>query len=412
MKLKYLILMIMACAHSFAQEKELSYFLEKATYNSPLLKDYSNQIKLAAIDSLLFKATRKPQISGNLATYYAPIIKGYGYDTALSNGQSVAGLVGLNQSILSKNQVNAQLETIHLLKEGLSINKKIAIKDLDNSIISQYITASGSKDQIKFNQEIILLLNQETAILKKLTQNSIYKQTDYLIFKATVKQQELLLLQLKQQYRNDVSLLNYLVGETDTTLVQLKKPEIVIKSIARPHATIFFKQFAIDSLKIENQNKLIDNRYKPSMAVVGDAGYWSSFANQGYRNFGFSVGFGLSIPLYDGNQRTLAHQKNEVALATNVAYKNNFDKQYQQQLLILNQKMQQLKEVDLQLQSQLQIIEALIEANKKLLVSGDAQITEYIIAVGNLIALKNAISQNNSSKLQIVNQINYWSFND
>ena len=35
------------------------------------------------------------------------------------------------------------------------------------------------------------------AILKKLTQNAIYKQTDYLIFNATVKQQELVTFAIK-----------------------------------------------------------------------------------------------------------------------------------------------------------------------------------------------------------------------
>jgi hypothetical protein len=58
------------------------------------------------------------------------------------------------------------------------------------------------------------------------------------------------------------------------------------------------------------------------------------------------------------------------------------------------------------------ITEALIEANKKLLVTGDTQITEYVIAVGNLISIKNAISQNSINKLQVINEINYWSFND
>jgi hypothetical protein len=206
--------------------------------------------------------------------------------------------------------------------------------------------------------------------------------------------------------------LNYLSGETDTTFVTLQRPDISLKAIQNSTNSVFLQQFEVDSLKLKNQNKLIDNAYKPALSLLGDAGYLSSFASQGYKNFGFSVGFGLSIPIYDGNQRTLQHQKNDLALATNLAYKNNFEKQYKQQLAILNQKLNQFKEVENQLQSQLQIAEALIEANKKLLVSGDAQITEYTIALGNLISLKNAISQNNSSKLQIINEINYWSLND
>ena len=412
MKLKLLILLFLVFVKSYSQEKDLNYFLEKAQTNSPLLSDLKNQIHSASLDSLVFRATRKPQISANLLANYAPIIADFGYDSALSNNHTVSGMVGVNQRILGKNQINSQAETFKLIKDALVLNKKIALKDLNKSIISQYISASASAEQIVYNQKIELLLKQESIILKKLTQNSIYKQTDYLIFSATVQQQELSLLQLKQQNQNDLALLNYLSGETDTISVKLKKPEIAIKSIQNSDQIVFLKQFEMEKLKLENQNKLIDNAYKPALSLLGDAGYWSSFANMGYKNLGFSFGFGLSVPIYDGNQRTLQHQKNESALATNLAYKNSFNKQYKQQLLMLNQKLKQSSEIEKQLQSQLLISEALIEANKKLLPTGDAQITEFVIALGNLINIKNAISQNNINKLQVINEINYWSFNE
>ncbi|RTZ03619.1 TolC family protein [Flavobacterium bomense] len=407
-----LLLLIFICLKSFSQEKDLNYFITKAQNNSPLLKDYSNQIKSATLDSLLNRAVYKPQVTGNLNANYAPIINGFGYDLALSNGQSVAGLIGVNQKIIGKNRINSQSASFQLIKEALVLNQKITLKDLNKTIVAQYISASASSEQISFNQKIATLLKQEISILKKLTQNAIYKQTDYLIFIATVKQQDLVLLQLKQQYQNDLALLNYLSGETDTTFVYLKKPEIILKSIQPSDKIVFLKQFEVDSLKLQNQNKFIDYNYKPSLSLLGDAGYNSSFAYQAYKNFGFNLGLGLSIPIYDGNQRVLLHQKNDAALATNLAYKNNFNKQYKQQLLMLNLKLKQSAAVENQLQLQLLIADALIEANKKLLLTGDAQITEYSIAVGNLIAIKNAISQNNSNKLQIINEINYWSFND
>jgi len=410
MKLKLIVILFLCCIKSYSQEKDLSYFLGKAQTNSPLITDIKNQIHSASLDSLLFRATRKPQVSANLLANYAPIIDDFGYDTALSNHHTVSGMVGVNQRILGASQINSQAETFKLIKDALVLNKKIALKDLNKSIIAQYISASASAEQIVYNQKIETLLKQEALILKKLTQNSVYKQTDYLTFSATVQQQELGLLQLKQQYQNDLALLNYLSGETDTTSVSLKKPEITIKSIQNSDQIVFMKQFEIDSLKLQNQNKLIDNAYKPSISLLGDAGYWSSFAYLPYKNIGFSFGLGLSIPIYDGHQRSLQHQKNETALATNLAYKTNFNRQYKQQLLMLNQKLRQQAEIGNQLQSQLVIAEALIEANKKLLPTGDAQITEFVIALGNLINIKNAISQNNINKLQIINEINYWSF--
>jgi outer membrane protein TolC len=411
MKLKLFFIFIFLSAKSFSQEKDLRFYIEKAQTNSPLLTDLSNQIKLAKIDSLINRANYKPQITGNLNANYAPVLNGFGYDAAVTNGQTVSGLVGINQKIIGKNISNSQSETFKLIQDGLLLNKTIAIKDVNKTIVSQYITASGSSEQIEYNQKMAALLKSEAAILKKLTQNSIYKQTDYLIFLSTLKQQELQVLQLKQQYQNDLGLLNYLSGETDTTFVHLKKPDIALKSLNNDK-TIFQKQFEVDSLKILNQNKLIDNNYKPSLSLLADGGYLSSFAYQPYKNFGFSVGLGLSIPIYDGNQKSLQHQKNETALATNLAYKKNFNKQYQQQILMLNQRLKQATDIENQLQTQLQIADALIEANKKLLLTGDAQITDFVIAIGNIITINNTISQNKINKLQIINEINYWSSND
>jgi outer membrane protein TolC len=411
MKWYIFFLLVLIGFKSFSQEKDLSYFLEKARTNSPLLADYQNQIKVSTLDSLLNKASYKTQVAANLNANYAPVINGYGYDTALSNGQMVSALVGFNQRILGKNQISSQAESFKLIKDALIINKKVAIKDLDKSIIAQYITAYGTEKQMIFNNKVTTLLKEEEVILKKLTKNSIYKQTDYLIFNATIKQQELTALQLKQQYENDLALLNYLTGESDTALVKLKEPDLTIKS-STEKGNIFLKQFETDSLKIKNADKLIDNNYKPAISVLGDAGYNSSFIYQGYKNFGFSVGLGMSIPIYDGNQRNLQHQKNSMALATNESYTRNFKRQYKQQLFLLHQKLTQSTETNKMLQSQLLVAEALIEANKKLLLTGDAQITEYIIALSNLISIQTAIAQNSVNNLQTINEINYWKSNE
>ena len=400
------------CAKSFSQERDLRFFIEKAQNNSPLIKDLSNQIKLNTLDSLLNKAIYKPQVTGNLNANLAPTLNGFGYDSSVTNGQTLSGLVGVSKKIIGKKQINSQSESFKLVKDALILNKKIALKDLNKLIISQYITASGSAQQIVYNKKMGALLQEEASVLKKLTQNSIYKQTDYLIFLSTVKQQELLILQLHQQYQNDLALLNYLSGETDTTFVALKKPDLSIKNSLPDSGLVFFKQFEVDSLKIKNQNELIDNAYKPSLALLSDAGYLSSFASQGYKNFGFSVGLGLSIPIYDGKQRMLLHQKNETSLNTSLEYKHYFKKQYDQQLLMLDLKLKQAIVIENQLKSQLQIADALIEADKKLLLTGDAQITEFVLAISNIINLNNSISQNTIAKLQVINEINYWKSNE
>ena len=411
MRLKLFCIFIFWFAKSFGQERNLKYYIEKAAVNSPLLTDYGNQVKAVTIDSLLNRATFRPQITGSLNAAYAPVIKGYGYDTAISNGQVVSALVGVNQKIYGRSRINSQAASFRLLKESLALKKKIAEKDLTKAIISQYINAWGIAQQIHFNKKNTTLLDDEDAILKKLARNSIYKQTDYLIFNITVKQQELAALQLKQQFRNELAMLNYLSGETDTTLIALQKPDISIKLVV-DSKQIFLQQFKTDSLKLVNDNKLIDANYKPSLSLLADAGYNSSFIYDAYKNFGFSVGAGLTVPIYDGRQRSLQYQKNAVALETLKVYKGNSLRQNAQQIYMLHLKLAQEDETAAALQSQLAISEALIEANRKLLLTGDAQITEYIIALGNLVNIQSGIAQNSVDRLQIINELNYWKINE
>ena len=305
MKYKFCIVLFICFFKSFSQEKDLNYYLQKAQMNAPLLKDINNQISSNTLDSLLIRANNKPQITANLAANYSPVINGIGYDEAITNGQLLSGLVGVNKKIVGRNTINTQADTYKLIKESLTLNKKIAVKDLNKAITAQYITASANLEQIEYNSKFETLLKDEAGILKKLTQNSVYKQTDYLLFSSTVKQQELTLLQYKQQYQSDIALLNYLSGEIDTTNVILKKPDIVLESIQKNEKTIFLKQFEIDSLKFQNQNKLIDLNYKPQVSLLADAGYMSSFLITPYKNFGFSLGLGMTIPIYDGGQRKL-----------------------------------------------------------------------------------------------------------
>ena len=411
MKYSFYFVLLFCFFKSFSQEKDLNYFLQRAEKNAPLLTDIKNQISANTLDSLVNRASNKPQIAGNLSANYAPVFNDIGYDNAVTNGQVVSGLVGVNKKIIGRKIINSQADTYKLIKEALVLNKKIVLKDLNKIITAQYITASGSLEQIEYQSKIESLLKEETTILKKLTQSSVYKQTDYLLFSATVMQQEFTLLQQKQQYQNDLSLLNYLSGEVDTTNVFLKKPVIALEIFQKNEKSIFLKQFEIDSLKFQNQNKLIDFSYKPKLSLLADAGYLSSFAITPYKNFGFSVGLGLSIPIYDGGQRELLHQKNNLNGETALGYKANFKRQFEQQLLLLQQKLNQYSVLEKQLKSQLVITDALVDSYRKLLLTGDVQITDYVIAIGNLITINTTISQNTINKLQTINEINYWSKN-
>ena len=86
-----------------AKTNQLQFDIDIALQNRTLLKDYQNQVALNKYDSLLLRAGFKPQVTGSSINGYAPVIKGWGYDGAITNGAGFASLIGVNKLIPNKN---------------------------------------------------------------------------------------------------------------------------------------------------------------------------------------------------------------------------------------------------------------------------------------------------------------------
>lgn len=397
---------------SFSQKRDVDFFIKNALSNTALLYDLNNQSSSLSIDSLLYKANLKPQLNANLIGYYAPTINNFGYDTAITNGQTVSGLLSFSQKIFGKTKINNQLYAITLLKDKVDFNKKITENDVAKAIRLQYIVTFSDYSQYLNLQQQFGLLNKELEILKTFTRKSIYKQTDYLLFLATVKQQELVMLQMKNQFENDLGILNYLSGTTEKSSTVLIAPQMELKQAIRAENSIHNQQFKIDSLSIENQKQNSANAYKPSLVLLADVGYNSTLTGQYYNHFGNSIGLNFSVPIYDGNQRKLQITKNKLASETNSGYQRQFERQFKQQQEQLVLKLSQNEIMNEQLQTQLKINKTLLEAFNKLLVTGNAMIPDFVIALGNSLSITNAIAQNNMARLLLINELNYWNTNE
>ena len=393
---------------SNAQNNSLDYYVNQAIQNSPLLRDYQNQKLIAQYDSLLIRAAYKPQVTGSSINSYAPVINGYGYDQAITNGGNFNALIGVNKALLNKKVVRVQFDSLQLQNQFLDNSYRISEQDLKKTVIAQYITAYGSLLQLNFNTELSALLSKEEVILKKATEKNVYRQVDYLAFLVTLKQQNLSLKQLTIQYKNDLATLNYLSGITDTAVIDLQYPDIRSMQLPDLATSPFLKKFEIDSLKLSNRKNLLDMSYKPKFNVFADAGFNSTLAYQAYKNFGTSFGFSVVIPIYDGKQKKLQYSKLAIEESTRLNYRSFFIAQYKQQIAQLNQQLQATEELINDINAELKYAQALIDTNGKLLETGEVKITDYILALNNFLNAQNLLKQNNISRLQLINQINYW----
>jgi len=410
MRIRYMLFIILwvTTRTAVARKNSLDYYLQQAVHNSPLLKDYQSQIESNGIDSQRIRAQFGPQVTGSSVNSLAPVIHGYGYDAVITNGGQLSGIVNVNQILVSRKNLSAQYRNLQLQSEGIANNSRISEQDLKRTITSQYLTAYGTLQELKLAREIQEQLQKESAILKVLTEKNVYRQTDYLTFLVTVQQQDLSLRQLDIQFHNDYAMLNYLSGIEDTAAIDLDEPSYSIQGPPDPGHSIFFQKYTIDSLILVQNRTLVDFSYKPKVNIYANGGYLSSLNYQGYKNFGASVGLDLVVPIYDGKQKKMQYRKLDISERSRANYKNFYTSQYYQQINQLKQQLRQTETLIGDINNQIRYSEGLIQVNKKLLETGDAKIPDLIIALNNYLTAKSLLTQNKVSRLQIINQINYW----
>ena len=392
-----------------AQRNNLDYFVSQAVANSPLLKDYNNQIRSFALDSQIIRAALKPQVNGISTNSYAPIIKGWGYDEVITNGQQLSALVQVSKSFVSPKSVGTQIAGLQVQSQAIGNNIKISEQDVVKAITDQYVVAFGEQLQLDYSYEINTLLHKEDSLLKILTQNNVYRQTDYLSFVVTVQQQLLTTAQLEVQYNYDYAALNYLAGVIDTASTRLEDPQLTWKVFGDYTTSIFYRQFVLDSLKLANDRMLVELTYRPKINAYADAGYNSSLTYKPYKNFGTSIGLTLNIPIYDGRQKRLQLAKIDLQEQTRGYKRDFFLQQRNQQMLQLMQQLNATNRLIDQINKQIKYTETLITVNEKLLATGDIRLTDFILSLNNYFTARNLITQNYISRLKIISQLNYWS---
>jgi outer membrane protein TolC len=403
-----LIILLLAFTLKAQAQKDLDFYINQAWQKSPLLKEAGNLVRSGRIDSLRLKAGQGIQASAISNSMFAPVIRGWGYDNTLTDGTNVNALVSLSKELNGRRNRQNRFESFSIQNQYLQNSSKITEQELKKNISELYITAFGSWQQYNFNLEMLIFLNKESEILKQLTQKGSVRQTDYLSFTVNLQQQELQVEQAKNRYRNDFALLNYSCGMEDTSFTILVDPNLKVENIPDLPGTIFFRQFLLDSLKLENADKQIDFSYQPKISLMADGGYLSTLANHPWKNFGVSAGVSVSIPIYDGGQRRMQHDQIAISQQTRTDYLDFYVSQFRQQTSLLHQQLKTRQTLGQKIIRQIETSKSVVDAFQRLLDTGDVQMTEYLLSLANYLSAKNMLIENNIEKYLIINELNYW----
>lgn len=390
-----------------AQKQSLDYYIDKAVQNSPLLKDYQNQISSTGIDSLLIRATQKFQTDFTSQLTYSPVIGGWGYDGAITNGANIIGQVGVKQEIMNKYVLDTKFKGLNIQKQSVGNAIKISVIDLKKAITAQFLTAYGDFNEIEFNQGQLKMMNDQLSLLKRLTENGVYKQSDYLSLLAEKLAQEMTITQLNGQYSSDLQALNQLCGINDKTDVELATPAITEIKGGNINQTPLFMQFKIDSIKIENEKQQIADQVKPKLNWFADAGVISSTFSNIYKHFGVSAGVNLTVPINDGGQRKLEIQKLTLSENTRSSYQYFFKSQYDQHVFQIYGELSNLVLVLDQVKKQLANSLELIGIARMQLSNGSIPVIDYLNALRNHAVINRVINQSEVKRLGLINELNY-----
>lgn len=392
---------------SYTQAQQLDYFIKQGLSNSPLLKDYQNQLGMAEADSLLVRAGQKPQVNSTSQVMYAPYNNNLGYDAAITNGGNYASVVDVSQYIFNGKTLKNKYENIALQNQSLRNTAKISEHDLVKAITGQYLTALADYYEVSNLRAYSELLNEQKNILKQLVSQAIYKQTDYLALEIESQTAEISFNQAQSQFLTDVNLLKQICGIADTAQLIPQMPKIEITQNIAVEKSPLFLQYAIDSLKLINEQQSINLRYRPKINWFADAGLMTSSPATFYHNFGYSVGVNMSFPIFDGHQRRLEYQKISIRENTRSNYKNYFTNQYFKQVEQLNTVLQTTRKNIAILKLQESSAQELVKLLKVQLNSGNTTIAELINAMKNLLSVTHNIYQAQLKEFGIINELNY-----
>lgn len=409
MKNTLFLLFALICVNpSNAQTKNLQHFVKEGLKNSPLLMEAKNNTERTRLDSLLLKATSGLKVGLVSSNTFAPVLNGIGYDAVKTDIYNISAQIAVSKELTGKKSRKNQYASLELQKRTTGNAVKISEQELKKTITNQYLATYGIQQECNFNEELLRQLDKENVLLKALTQAGTYKQTDYLSFLVGQKQQNIQTETLRNQFITSLGSLYWLCGITDTAVFKLDEPELKASLLPDYTNSVFYHQYELDSLKLDNAKKQIDLEYKPKVNLYADAGYLSSLSLSPEKNFGASAGFSVSLPLYDGGQKKLQQSKLYVDEQDRRNFAYYFQSKYRQQISNLWQQLRANLTISTNINEQIDLAKSLMEANLRLLETGDLRMADYLSSIREYLLAKNQILQNTIEKYQIINELNYW----
>ncbi len=409
-----------------AQQRDLNFYLDQAKINSPLINKNRNESKIVTLDlQQINSILSKPDVNLISGVMFAPIISHdnnsshfelvsdgatdyTGYDLALTDGGQYQAMVSVKQPLFTGSRYRTYVNKASISGRINDNNIALTVHELEQIVGYQYILCIKSKMQI--NNELLLLkeLGEQVKLMKKLVENAVYKQTDLILLQIEAQTYEAEYKMFQGEYITNIYDLNLICGIRDTSMVDLREPDFVLKSDIVLNSN-FLTSYKLDSLNILADQSINELKYKPQLDLFADAGLFAAYLPYPGR-IGFSTGISLSWNIFDGHQRNIQREKSEINLQTLEFEKKNF---LTQNDISKNKIMNQIEAIDQRLQlyeQQAEQYDKLYNAYSRELSLGEASVMDFKNLLKDIAAKKQETLLLKMERLLLINSYNYLTY--
>ena len=407
--------------------QDLSYYIDKAKINSPLIQDNRNQSEAAHLEADRLKAFyTKAQISLTAIYSFDPIIsrdngqskldlnpsgsaENYsGYDLAASNGGVYQGLLNINQPMFNGIRYETAAEQVLIGAQINQNNIQLAAHDLEKFITDQYILCLQDYRQTVYLENLVRIISEQKNMVSKLVENGIAKQSDLSLLNIEQKTQQTALSTFRATYRRDLMDLRVLCGISDTTFQVLNNIDLQLQEdVAKSR---FTERYRLDSLNLVAAQKMFELKYKPLVSLFANTGLNAVYAPTIPNRLGIGAGVNFTLNLTDGKQRGTTQQRTAVLMRTTKLYKDFF---YNQNSVRKNRILTELKSIGERVtltEDQLKEYQKLLELYKQELSRGQISVINYITTLKTMALTQRDFVILKTNRELLVNLYNYWNW--
>lgn len=403
-------------------QHSLDDFINSAFANSPVLKEYHQQQTLNQIQQKMNHAENtafQVSLSGNylFAPYFNnhgklvtinPAPQAIGYDINLFDGGLYSAQLNLERNIFNGRLMNILNRQVQIQDENARYNIDLEKHNLQKQVTDQYLNTYQSFLMIRLAREAVSNLSDQLKLTRELVEKGFVKTQDYLLLKIELKNQSIGLSDARQNYRSNLYQLYAVCGISDTAVVVIDS--VALKMVKLMPESNFVQKYTLDSLVTVNQQQQFEVKYLPRVSIFFNTGLNAVEVNNIGRKFGMSAGFSLSVPLYDGRQKSLTRQQSLVNQHTISEYRRFSEQNIAMQRNDLISRIHVRQQNIEDLTEQIADYEKLLQLSDRQLQQGNVSMIDHLTLIRNFVEIrKNKIETEINYQLEI-NNYNYWNW--